>query len=145
MSQVRKVLVAVDFSECSKKTLHYAFNFFKGCGTEFHVIYVEPGPFPEGSYIPHRSVDEMEENSTAYFAEELKKFIPRNYRNTENVQPVLLKGVPYSKIVAYAKEQEIDLIIIGSHGMTPLEKMLLGSVADKVIRKSTIPILVVKH
>ncbi len=145
MSLVRKILVAVDFSENSKKTLAYAFDFFKGCGVEFHVVHVVHDLLPEGFYIPHHSVDEIEKGSLDYAAEELKKFIPHRLTRSENVHPVIVEGIPYAGIIDYAKKNKLELIVIGSYGMSRLEKMLLGSVTDKVIRKSPIPILVVKN
>jgi len=145
MSQVRTILVAVDFSEDSKKTLQYAFNFFKGCGVEMHVVHVIYDPLPEGSYIPHRSVNEMEKSVTDLTLEDLKKFISRKILNSgETIVPAVLSGTPYAELIKYAKKHGIELIVIGSQGMSRLEKMLLGNVTDKVVRKSPIPVMVYK-
>ncbi len=145
MAKVRKILVAVDFSEDSKKTLKYAFDFFRGCGVEMHIVHVIYDPLPEGSYIPHRSVDEMEKSVTDLTMEELKKFISRKILNSdEKIEPAVLSGTPYAELIKYAKKHEIELIVIGSQGMSRLEKMLLGNVTDKVVRKSPIPVMVYK-
>jgi nucleotide-binding universal stress UspA family protein len=55
------------------------------------------------------------------------------------------EGTPFYEIVRYAKEQNIDLIIMGTHGHTGLTHMLLGSVTEKVVRKAPCPVLTVRH
>lgn len=144
MPGVKRVLVAVDFSESSEEALKYAFQFFKGSGVEFHVAHVAADPLPEGDYIPHISVDDMEKTTEEYDAEALAKLIPRKSMDTESVTPVVLRGDPCAAILEYAKKHKLEMIVIGSHGSTTIEKLLIGSVADKVIRQSPVPILVVK-
>jgi len=110
-----------------------------------HVVHVIYDPLPEGSYIPHRSVDEMEKSVVDLTMEELKKFISRKILNSgENIEPVVLRGTPYAELIGYAKKYGAELIVIGSQGMSRLEKMLLGNVTDKVVRKSPIPVMVYK-
>jgi nucleotide-binding universal stress UspA family protein len=145
MSKVRKILVAVDFSENSKNTLKYAYEFFKGCGIEFHVVHVVYEALPEGSYIPHTSVGEMGKTSMDYATEELDKFIPLKIMSSgEEIHKAVLEGPPYSTIIEYAQKNGLELIVMGSQGASGLAKFLLGSVTDKVIRQSPIPVLVVK-
>lgn len=145
MGKVRKILVAIDFSEDSKKTLQYAFDFFQGCGVEMHIVHVIYDPLPQGSYIPHRSVGEMEKSAVDLAMEDLKKFISRKILNSgEKIEPVVLSGTPYAELIGHAKQHGIELIVIGSQGMSRLEKMLLGNVTDKVVRKSPIPVMVYK-
>jgi universal stress protein A len=146
MAKIRKILVGVDFSENSKKTLKYAHDFFSDCGIEIHVVHVVNDAIPEGSYIPHTSIDEMGKDAVKYATEELEKFVPRKVMaGGADVRLVVLKGEPYSTVIEYAEKSGLELIVVGSHGASKLEKMLLGSVTDKIIRKSPIPILVVKN
>lgn len=146
MPTVRKILVAVDFSENSKNSLKYAVDFFKGCGAEFHVVHVVHDSLPEGSYIPHLSVDQMEKTAVEYATEELGKFMARRIMASgEEIRQAVLQGVPYTALIDYAKKHKLELIVMGSQGASGFEKMLLGSVTDKVIRKSPIPVLVVKN
>ncbi len=146
MAKIRKILVGVDFSENSKKTLKYAHEFFSDCGIEIHVVHVVNDAIPEGFYIPHTSVDEMGRDAVKYATKELEKFVPRKIMaGGADVRLVVLEGEPYSTVIEYAEENKLELIVVGSHGMSRLEKMLLGSVTDKVVRKSPIPVLVVKN
>ncbi len=145
MAKVRKILVAIDFGENSKRSLNYAYELFKDCGAEFHVVHVVRDKLPEGSYIPHRSVENMLKDALELATKELQKFIPRKIlASDEKVYPTVLKGQPYSVLIDYAQEKKLELLVMGSQGTRGVEKMLLGNVTDKVIRKSPIPVLVYK-
>jgi nucleotide-binding universal stress UspA family protein len=145
MAKVRKILVAVDFGENSKRCLNYAYEFFKGGSVEFHVVHVVRDTLPEGSYIPHRSVENMLKDALELATKELQKFIPRKILSSgEDVHPIVLEGEPYSVLIDYAQEKKLELLVLGSQGTRGVEKMLLGNVTDKVIRKSPIPVLVYK-
>ncbi len=145
MAKVRKVLIAVDFGEDSKRSLNYAFELFKGCGAEFHVVHVVRDKLPEGYYIPHRSVEDMLAEALELATKELQKFIPRKIlASGEEVYPTILQGEPYTVLIDYALDKKLELLVLGSQGTRGVEKMLLGNVTDKVIRKSPIPVLVYK-
>ena len=57
----------------------------------------------------------------------------------------VLNGVPFVEIIRYARESEMDLIVMGTHGRTGLGHLLIGSVTERVVRKSPCPVLTVKH
>jgi nucleotide-binding universal stress UspA family protein len=60
------------------------------------------------------------------------------------VEPVFMKGIPADKILEYAEENNIDLIVLGTHGLTGIKKFLIGSVSENVVRHSKIPVMVVR-
>jgi nucleotide-binding universal stress UspA family protein len=61
-----------------------------------------------------------------------------------DIDSVLLSGNPYAEIIKLAKKEEVDLIVMATHGRTAIEHLLMGSVAEKVLRKSPCPVLTVK-
>lgn len=61
------------------------------------------------------------------------------------VQPLVLNGVPFVEIVRCARDREADLIVLGTHGRSGLAHLLIGSVAERVVRKAPCPVLTVKH
>lgn len=71
----------------------------------------------------------------------LKKIEDRCRQKNIDIETNILYGTPHEKILEYTEEHEIDLIIMGTHGRSGLDRFLLGSVTDKVIRKSDIPVL----
>ena len=61
------------------------------------------------------------------------------------VHPEVLEGAPFAEIVRYAREKDVDLIVMGTHGHTGLAHVLVGSVTEKVVRKAPCPVLTVRH
>ena len=70
--------------------------------------------------------------------------IPEESKNWCNPHTILLAGEPYKELIKYAKEQDIDMIVLGIRGHTLLEKLLVGSTTDRVIRQSPCPVLAVR-
>jgi len=60
------------------------------------------------------------------------------------VKSVFLKGIPADKILEYARENNIDLIVVGTHGLTGIKKFLIGSIAERVVRHSRVPVMVIR-
>jgi nucleotide-binding universal stress UspA family protein len=73
------------------------------------------------------------------------RLVKENHLERFTVHREVREGTPFSEIVRFAKEQQIDLIIMGTHGHTGLTHMLLGSVTEKVVRKAPCPVLTVRH
>src|SRR5207302_3469836 len=76
---------------------------------------------------------------------QLQKLLTDAERERFQARFLTLTGSPFVEIVRYAKEQNIDLIVLGTHGRGPIAHMLLGSVAEKVVRKAPCPVLTVRH
>ena len=72
------------------------------------------------------------------------KFVKENLSDLNKVTPRVLVGTPFVEIIRYAREQSIDLIVMGTHGHSALAAMLLGTVAEKVVRKAPCPVLTVR-
>ena len=68
--------------------------------------------------------------------------VPEEIQNI--VEPIILFGEPFVEIIKTAKDKNIDLIVIGTHGRTGLAHMLIGSVAEKIVRKAPCPVLTIK-
>lgn len=147
MIQLKKVLFPTDFSELSLAALQYAVSFAESYKAELHVLHVVdeayqywmalgPGSLPVGP-----PPDELLSLSEG----ELAKFVKEHLAHT--VVPVLketLMGRPFMEIIKYAREKQIDLIVLGTHGRSGLRHALLGSVAEKVVRKAPCPVLTIR-
>ncbi|KPK23949.1 MAG: hypothetical protein AMK69_17000 [Nitrospira bacterium SG8_3] len=144
----KKILYPTDFSDVSLKALGFLKQ-LRECGSEevlvLHVIHEQTIVTVRGYAEGTVNVDELEkglvEQATKSVAEveaELKKF---DYK----VKKMVNIGFPLREILATEKEEDISLIVIGSHGKSNLEEMFLGSVSEKVIRKCKSPVLVIKR
>jgi len=75
---------------------------------------------------------------------DLMKSLPEGTTDVLEVETIVVKGVPFNEIINAATEISVDLIVIGTHGRTGISHVMLGSVAEKVVRKSLCPVLTVR-
>lgn len=142
MLDLKKILVPTDFSSHSEKALRYGTELAGKFGSELHLMHVvEPLPifFAEGAYVPPDSTAEMKSAAK----KKLEEFDSVPQSRFQVVRSVV-EGHPFVEIVKYAKEANIDLVIVGTHGRGAIAHMLLGSEAEKVVRKAPCPVLVVR-
>jgi len=148
MVNLKKILYPTDFSEYSLAALPYAVDLAGQNDAELfclHVVEMPKEQYLTGEYmvpleVPHVSVDKVLRTARS----RLEKFVAENLHDIGKVTSRVLEGVPFIEIIRYAREQSIDLIVIGTHGHSALAAMLLGSVAEKVVRKAPCPVLTVR-
>jgi universal stress protein A len=145
MIKITKVLFPTDLSETAAEAQLYACALAEQFGAELHVLSVMQdvalmSPDPNIPWvIPASSLDEVRESLETTLAN-----VPdATWSAGRLVQRVIRMGTPYVEITRYAEEQEIDVIVIGTHGRTGLTHLLLGSTAEKIVRKAPCPVLTV--
>jgi nucleotide-binding universal stress UspA family protein len=144
--EIKKVLVPIDFSDYSKGALRYAINFAKCFKAEMHLIYVvEPVIYPPDfsmGQIAIPSVNaEWDERAKDELANLAKSEIPPDVKS----KTIIKTGKPFLEIIETASEENIDLIIIATHGHSGVEHILFGSTAEKVVRKAPCPVLTLRE
>jgi nucleotide-binding universal stress UspA family protein len=147
MIDLHRILVPTDFSEYSKTAVTYAAAFAEKFGAELHLLHVVqnlaliiPDILPvEPSLVP--SLEQMTEAVHTAF----DRMIAENKLQPYAIHRAVREGTPFFEIIQYAREAKIDLIIMGTHGHSGLAHVLLGSVTEKVVRKSPCPVLTVRH
>jgi universal stress protein A len=145
MKNFSTVLVAVDFSDSSDNAFQMALTMAKSFSAKLLVLHVINEPVDmRGFYVPHISFERLE-NEIKEGAEKLmESFCRSNLADFENYETVIVSGLPYEEIIGQADEKGADLIVIGTHGRSGLDHVLFGSTAEKVVRKSRIPVLTVR-
>lgn len=147
MITIRRILCPVDFSESSDHAIHYAVAFATAYQAELHLLHViHPPAYGVGADginidITVQMTEYIEKTSRERL-HELAEKVRTGYPNT---QEQVVAGVPFLEIIRTARALQADLIVIGTHGRTGLAHALIGSVAEKVVRKSPCPVLTVKH
>ncbi len=141
MIKLKKILVPIDFSPFSDKALRYAEELAGKFHAELHLLHAfETVPImTEGAYFPP-DIAAQEEEATRKRLDEQAVNVPDDVK----VVRELNSGHPFVEIVRYAQENDISLIIMGTHGRGAIAHMLLGSVAEKVVRKAPCPVLTVR-
>ena len=138
--EVKKVLVPVDFSENSQKVLEAAKYFSGKCQAQLSVVFVVQS-FDDysGFFVPHMPVAKFEEEMMQAAEEKMEKFLEGH----EDVEAKVLVGDVAEEIIRHAEDSGVDLIIMGTHGYKGIEKVMFGSVAEKVVRSSPCPVLTI--
>ncbi|WP_423792199.1 universal stress protein [Methanocaldococcus indicus] len=139
----KKIVIPTDGSDVSNEALKHGYYIAKKMDAEVYVIYVvDISPFVG---LPAEGTWEMIEQMLKEEGEEIlkkSKEIANEY--DLDVKTELLEGIPAKEIVEFAEKIKADLIVMGTTGKTGLERILLGSVAERVIKNSHCPVLVVK-
>jgi len=146
MISLKSILVADDFSEHSDVALKYAAEFSRAFDAEVLLCHVVEGasmlsevpPAGEG-YFPPNLTEIQQENAKKQIEQRLS-----DSGITKGSTHVLV-GKPFVEIVRFAREQDVDVIIVGTHGRGAIAHMLLGSVAELVVRKAPCPVLIVRE
>lgn len=146
MIQLQRILVPTDFSEFSKHAQRYGCELARRFGAELHVLNVVEDTYPlvpePGMMLP----------AASNYIQQLVVSCERALQNVPSaelsegieVKRKVVTGVAFLEIIRYAKTENIDLIVIGTHGRGGLVHVLMGSVAEKVVRKSPCPVLTVR-
>lgn len=146
MIQLRRILVPTDFSSFSQCALDYACALEERFGSELHLLHVVSDYVPmapEGGLMLPDSEGYRQE-LVAAAAQELANLPAPGTHSTSCVVRKVCVGTPFVEIIRYAREHEADLIVIGSHGRSGLAHVLMGSVAERVVRNAGCPVLVVR-
>jgi nucleotide-binding universal stress UspA family protein len=143
---IKKVLVPIDFSDYSKSSLRYAINFAKQFNAEIYLIYVvEPVIYPPDFSMGQIAIPSVNAEWDERAREELKNLAKTEIPEGVTVKTILKNGKPFLEIIDTASEENIDLIIIATHGHSGVEHILFGSTAEKVVRKAPCPVLTLRE
>lgn len=145
MKDFKTILFAVDFSQSSEYAFQYALSLAKKFGSRLLIIHVINEPVDlRGFYVPHISFEKLEQEIEEGAKKMMEKFCRQQIANFSNYETYIVPGIPYDEIIKKAQEQSADLILMGTHGRTGLDHVLFGSTAEKVVRKSPIPVMTVR-
>ena len=146
MEQIKKILVPIDFSDYSKNALKYAAQFAKQFNAKIYLIYVvEPMIYPADFSMGQVAIPSTDIDLHSRAEEELKKLSKEIVNGNSKVEVLTKTGKPFVEIIESASANDIDLIIIATHGHTGVEHLLFGSTAEKVVRKAPCPVLTLRE
>jgi nucleotide-binding universal stress UspA family protein len=148
MVTYKNVLFCTDFSANAQAALPYAIDLAKKYGAALHLVHVyqEPEHVAELETSPSIKSDWVR---VAHLLgtekdKKLKEICENITKEMGSCLPKMLRGKPHTEILRYARESGVDLIVMGSHGLSGLEQVLFGSTADRVMRESSCDVLIIK-
>ena len=143
-----KILYPTDFSDVSKKALQYIKR-LKMAGTKEVIILhvIDEREIEHISHLPEVSLDikRLEKQREEYAQREIGAIGNELKENGFDITTRIEKGIPFKDVLRVEEEEDVSVVVIGSHGKSCINEMLLGSVSEKVIRKSHKPVLVVRR
>ncbi len=144
MVDIKKILFPVDFSKTSQKIVPHVLLIAEKFDAEIHILFVtrvlEHFAY---MYVPNTSIENIEQEIMDGAKHKMDDFIKESLKNYSKIKTSIVKGDAAEEIVNYAKDHDIDMIAISTHGRKGLEKILLGSVTERVIKTSSIPVLTI--
>ena len=145
MPAIKKILVPIDFNEGSEKAVTYAVDLARSLQASITVMNAYEYPvygFPDGALV---ATAEVAAQISQGSQEALDAAVSRLKDSGVTVDKVLREGLPWEEIVKVATEGKADLIVMGTHGRHGLARAFLGSVAERVLRTATCPVLVIRE
>jgi nucleotide-binding universal stress UspA family protein len=144
--ELKKILAPTDFSPHSERALRYACRLAERLDSELHMLHVLSEVLPTGPdpllmpVLPPEFYAENEDRARRV----LNGLIKPEWGSPPAVVTAVQWGGAVEAIVDYARDQEIDLIVIATHGRTGLSHVLLGSVAERIVREAPCPVLTIR-
>ena len=141
---IKEVLCPVDFSRHSEHALQYALAFTEAYNAHLEILHVVNLPLLP-SYWLDEDVYPVAARVKELSRQPLDELVGRCHDRHARVTGTVVEGTPFVEIVRAAKANDVDLIVMASHGRSGLKHVLIGGTAEKVVRQSPCPVLIVKH
>jgi nucleotide-binding universal stress UspA family protein len=147
MIRIQNVLVATDFSEPSEAALNYGRELARSFHATLHVLHVVDSIYAQyGGEAYSVALPELQVEIENSGRKQLEGLLNDEDRTDLHAKPVLITALAKAAaIVDYARQNAIDLIVMGTHGGGAISHLLMGSVAERVVRTATCPVLTVHH
>ena len=142
---VKRILFPTDFSHCSDAALKHASTLAAEADALLYIVHVDERPdvsaaIGEAGFVYPTTWDAQDRREVR---DRLSKVVPSVA--SANYEHHFLSGSPLREILRFAEREHVDLIVMGSHGRTGLSRLLMGSIAEGVMRKAQCPVLIVKQ
>jgi universal stress protein A len=147
MPRLKKILVPVDYSDCSRAAMEYALFLAERFEAEIEVLHVAEVPLGEEHTVVKPDTGEEQLLSELIMQQAAKsetEFLAPFVRATIPIEKSLLKGRPGKVIVEAAADRGADLLVMGTHGRSGFDRLIMGSVTERVLRSAPCPVVVVR-
>jgi nucleotide-binding universal stress UspA family protein len=146
MINLKRILVPTDFSEGARHALTYGLSFAKEYEAELLLLHVvETLAAPYASDLFPVPMAEVFEEMSGYAKSELEKLVAEAKGRGVSSRFVVAQGKPSLEIMRVAREENVDMIVLGTHGKGVLDQALFGSTTERVVRKAPCPVLCVRE
>ncbi|HEX9288763.1 MAG TPA: universal stress protein [Anaeromyxobacteraceae bacterium] len=148
MYEIRRLLVPVDFSACARTALEHAIALAQRVGATIDVLHVwEPPHYVGPEFLirePGETGHPLREYALAQAKKEMDQFLS-GFRERDELRLRFESGKPHQTIIKLAADEHYDAIVMGTHGRTGLPHLVIGSVAEKVVRTAPCPVMTIRQ
>ena len=144
MAQIKKILCAVDLSEHSPAVADYAKTLAQGLNAQVLCLYVAPSLSQYvGFHVPPSSIENFVGEIVTGAEATMSAFLGENFQGVE-VEGHVVTGYAAEEIFGMAAKENVDLIMMGTHGRKGIDRILFGSVAEKVVKTARCPVMTIR-
>ena len=144
MKTFARILFPVDLTENSEKLVPYVLTMAQKFDATVHILFVvRIFQYFTDIYVAPPSISVFEKELTEGARKKMDEFTQTHFAGSVPTQNEILLGDPSDAILNYIDEQRMDMVIMGTHGRKGLDRVLFGSVAERVVKKASVPVLVV--
>ena len=144
MVEIKKILFPCDLTKNASKILPYVLSVSEKYDSMIYLLHVVQDLNKWGKlYVPHPSMDKFQDEAIEVAKKAMDKVCENQLQSCPNFQKRVVSGDTVDEILKVIESEDIDLLIMGTHGRKGLEHTIFGSVAEKVVKKSPAPVLVI--
>jgi len=144
MIGIKTILVPVDFSEPSKTAVNYGLSLALQFNARLVLTHIVHAASPIIYNFPTQSYA-FETAQSKFATETLPTLVPAEFRERVNLQTIVKVGEVRSELLQIVSDEQVDLVVMGTHGKNAFERVLLGSLTERMLRQIPVPILTVSH
>jgi universal stress protein A len=147
MISLKNIVVATDFSEPSEVAVRYGRALAEAFHARLHILHVVPDSLslPWATMADGLAMANVQRQWEEEAIERLQRMLPESDRAPVRAVLATRTGDPVREITGYTRDAHADLVVLGTHGRGPVAHMLMGSVAERVVRTAPCPVLTVRH
>ena len=144
MMEIKKILFPCDLSENASKILPYVLSISEAYNSTIYLLHVVQDLRRWGNvYIPHKSMDVFQKEALEGAEKAMDRVCEEQLQSCPNFQRRIVSGDPATEILKTIETEDVDMVIMATHGRKGLEHVILGSVAENMVRKSPVPVMTV--
>jgi nucleotide-binding universal stress UspA family protein len=145
MLKIEKILFPIDFTENASKILPYVLSMSEKYDSMIYLLHVveDLSKWGVGSFVPHLSLQSFQKDAMEGAEKAMNRVCDSQLRGCPNFQRMIVHGDPVMEILKAIESEGIDMVIMGTHGRKGLDHTFFGSVAENVVKRSDVPVLVV--
>ena len=144
MIEFKNILYPLDLSDSSAKIVPYVQSVANRFESKIHLFFAaRVFDYFTSIYVPHPSINQFEKEIIDGAEKRLYEFVDEHFSEFPDTRTAVVAGDAAEKIIEYIGDQQIDLVIMGTHGRKGMDKIIFGSVAERVLKTSPVPVMVV--